>query len=390
MKSKKFPEHQLEEILPLLIGIWRRLHKEPGPADKLQTREFRRVVAAVKALQEGLETGDTLFGKNYFEDNELLGAYLLYQWVVHYQQGLAILGELPREPGRVLDICSGPSPFALAALKHGASEVTATDKNLAVLGMSGQICGRLGYALNVRQWDCHQQISPPIQGQWDLIILGHCLRELFPISDTNSLQKQSDFVLSLLNRLSPHGYLAIIDSSYHEANRCLLQLRDNLVERGISIQAPCVWRGQCPALQTKNSPCYAQREFYKPYLIKEIQRGAGINLSSLKMSYLIFRSPQAQWPQLENKKYYRIISPPVESIQGKRYYLCGVDGKKNLGCGVDPVPAEARAFEYLRRGELITIENAHAQYHSLDIVNETQLKIAAACNKPIPELHNDE
>ena len=370
--------------MPLLIGAWRRMHKESGPSDKLQTREFRGVVAAVKTLQEGLESKKTFAGQDYFSKPDLLGAYLLYQWVVHYQQGLSLLGELPETPRRVLDICSGPAPFAFAALRHGAREVFATDKNKGALEIGAEVCGRYGLPLAVRQWDCLAQPFP-IEGKFDLIILGHCLEELFPDTAKGWQDKQQQFVESLLHRLTPHGHLLLVEGSYLDSNRRILQLRDHLVQKNIPIQAPCVWRGECPALKANNSPCYAQREFVKPYLVKEIQRGAQINLSSLKMTYIIFRSPQAQWPELPQKSLYRIISPPVESFHGKRFYLCGTDGKKNLGTHLHEHPIESRAFEYLRRGELISIEGAIEKQHALDIVEGTKVSIEAACGKPLVE-----
>ncbi len=91
MKTKKIPPADLETVMPLLLGVWRRFHKLAGPPDVLQTREFRGVVAAIKQLQAGLETGDALIGQDYFSHPELLGAYLLYYWVLHYQQGLALI-----------------------------------------------------------------------------------------------------------------------------------------------------------------------------------------------------------------------------------------------------------------------------------------------------------
>lgn len=385
MKSKKNPDHQLDEIVPVLMGAWRRMHKEAGPSDKLQTREFRRVVTAVQTLQEGLETSNKLVGKDYFADKELLGAYLLYQWVIHYQQGLSILGELPVEPKRVLDICSGPGAFALAAIKHGATDVTATDQNLAALQLGAEVCGRSGYALNIRQWNCRKH-PLPLEGKFDVIILGHCLTELFPSNESHWHVKQMEFLSMLFNRLTPQGYLVIVDNSFLDTNRRILQMRDTLVERGVPVQAPCVWKGACPALQTKNSPCYAQREFYKPYIVKEIQRAAQINLGSLKMSYVIFRHPQSQWPHLDDKKYYRIISPPVESFHGTRFYLCGVDGKKNLGSRLDVIPKEAKAFNYLKRGELIAVQDAYENLQAMDIIAGTKIEVAAACGKPIPQI----
>jgi hypothetical protein len=204
------------------------------------------------------------------------------------------------------------------------------------------------------------------------------------------MEGQHAFVKMLLNRLTTRGMLLIVDPSYVEDNRRLLQLRDRLVLEGVPVQAPCVWRGECPALKTAHSPCYAQRELEKPFLLKEFQRAAQINLSSLKMSYIIFRNPQATWPELPERPLYRVISPPVESFQGKRYYLCGVDGKKNLGSHLNPAPKEARAFDFLRRGELISVENPLEKQQALEIVQGTSLSVEAACGKPLMEKEEED
>lgn len=388
MKRKKAPKPDLEEIIPMLIGVWRRASKEAGPPDILQTREFRRTVESIKVLQQGFDKGQTLNNGDYFAQKELLLSYLLYHWVIHYQEGLSLLGELPFTPRRVLDVCSGPAPYAFAALRHGAKEVYATDRNLRALELGAEVCGRYGMPLTIRPWDCKKG-SLPVEGKFDLIILGHCLQELFPETEKNWQETQYAFIQSLFNRLTPQGFLLIVDNSYLDANRRLLTLRDRLVESGISIQAPCLWRGECPALKTTNSPCYAQREMEKPYLIKEFQRAAQINLSSLKMTYVIFRSRGWEWPDLNGKNLYRVISPAFDTFQGKRYYLCGNEGKFNLGSHVDPLPKEAKAFDYLKRGEVISIENPLMKQHSLDIIQGTNLHMEAACGKPLIEASDD-
>lgn len=378
MKIKRSPEADLETILPLLIGVWRRFLKEPGPGDTLQTREFRKVVEAIKILMEGSDQGKSLLGQDYFQRPELLGAYILYQWVLHYQEGLSLIGEIPFTPGRVLDLCSGPAPYAFAALKHGAQDVYATDQNVHALQLGAEICGRYGMALNVRPWNC-LKLPFPFDKKFDLIIAAHCLHELFPANEV-ALQK---YVNSLLGHLSPEGHLLIVDSSFQEANNRLLRLRDVIVNQGIAIQAPCVWKGECPALKSVNSPCYAQRDFEKPHLIKNLQRAAEINLGSLKMSYLLIKSPKASWPNLPPLPLYRVISPPVETFQGKRYYLCGTDGKKNLGTHLQQHPVKSRAFEYLKRGELISIEGALEKNQALDILEDTTVKVESARGKPL-------
>ncbi len=374
----------LDTLMPILVGAWRRMLKLSGPPDELQTREFRTVVEAVKALEARFADGKSLVGTDYLAHPQMLGAYLLYQWVVHYQQGLSLLGELPITPKRVLDVCSGPAPFAMAALRHGAQEVIATDQNLRALHLGAEVCGRYGFPLTVRQWNCLRE-PLPVEGKFDLIIVGHCLEELFPSEKKGWQDAQQLFIDRLLARLTPEGYLLIVDNSYTEANRRVLQLRDVLVGKGVPVQAPCVWRGECPALKVQNSPCYAQREFEKPNLIKQIQRAASINLSSLKMSYVIFRHPSAGWPDTGDRNMYRVISPPVDAFSGKRFYLCGTDGKKQLSSHLQEHPPEARAFEYLKRGELISFTGALEQQNAIDIVQGTEVHVEAACGKPVPD-----
>lgn len=389
MKQKKIPSPDFETVMPLLINQWRRFNKLSGPSDELQTREFRSVVSAVQKLQKGLETGRDLAGKDYFSEPDLLGAYLLYQWPLHYQEGLCLINELPSPPGRVLDLGSGPGPFAFAALRQGAKEVIAIDRNQNALQMAAEICGRYGFPLTVRKHDLKK--GPlPVEGLFDLIIVSHCLEELFPDTQKDWPLAQKIWIEGLLKRLTPQGFLLLAESSLLPSNRRLLTLRDQLVKDNVPVQAPCIWRGECPSLQTKNSPCYAQRELEKPFLMKEIQRAAQINLGSLKMSYVIFRNPQAGPLHLPEERLYRIISPPVDSQTGKRFYLCGTDGKKNLGSHLKEHPVESKAFEYLKRGELISIHDALEKGQFFDIVVGTRIKIEAALNKPYPYGESEE
>jgi SAM-dependent methyltransferase len=385
MKSKRSPAPDLATIMPLLLNLWRRFNKLSGPGDRLQTREFRSVVEAVKVLEAQHDGQQSLVGQDYFANRGYLGAYLLYKWVLHYQQALSLIGELPSPPQRVLDVCSGPAALAFAALRHGATDVYAVDRNVTALELGAEVCGRYGMTLSIRKWDCFKS-QLPVDGHFDLISVGYALEELFPANVKGWQELQFCFVQELLRRLTPTGHLLLVENSFPEANRRLLALRDRLVDEGIAIQAPCVMRGACPALKTTNSPCYAQRPMEKPYLLREIQRAASINLGSLKMSYVIFKAPGASWPVAEDKPFYRVISPPIESHQGSRFYLCGQDGKKSLGSRFAQLPLESKAFEYLKRGELIKITGALEQPHGFDIIEGTSVTVESACGKPVPEL----
>ena len=377
MKRQKV---DMEELMPQLIQEWRRFTKIGGPPDVLQTREFRGVVESLKKMRHAFESSPQALGRNYFSDRKLLADYLLYFWPLHYQEALSILSEIPTTPRRVLDLCSGPCPIAFAALKLGCSEVIAMDQNLEALRLGANICGRQGYPLTIRKANFLTDKLPSGE-KFDLITIGHALDELFP----DNQKKQEVFIQKLLDRLTPSGYLVVLESSLREKNRRILQLRESLVEQGIPVQAPCVWQGKCPALEG-NFPCFAQREYEKPYVIRELQRAMQVNLGSLKVSYLILRSPEAGWPELPDGDHYRVVSPPFEKPEGKQFYLCGTPGKKKLCSRLPSLPKAARAFQYLKRGELISIEGALESSNSLHLSEKTRVAVEAACGKPIPEV----
>lgn len=384
MKKKKTPQADLETILPLLISQWRRFQGISGPKEVLQTREFRGVVSAVQELQKHFNDSQRKGDDDYFSSPRHLGAYFLYHFVIHYLEGLSLINELPEPPERVLDVCSGPAPYAFAALRHGAKEVVATDRNLEALSLGAELCGRYGNTLSIRRWECTKE-QCPVEGKFDLIILSHALDELFPKIVKGWKERQKAFLDSLFAKLTPDGHLLLVESSFKEQNERILSIRDELVNEGISVQAPCVWKGSCPALQGKRSPCYAQREFEKPYLIREIQRAAKIFLSSLKMSYCIFKHPEANWPALPEGECHRVVSPPIEGSTGEHFYLCGTKGKRRLTTSLKTLPKSIKALEYLKRGELIAVEGAELEGLQIRLTEESSLKVVAACGKPLPK-----
>lgn len=343
-----------DELIVELVSLWRRFLKVKGggPQDRLHTREFRSVCEEIKKLQRNFTS---------FENRESLAAYMLYYFPLHYAEGLSLLSELPKPPNRVLDLFCGPGPFSLAALQHGASEVIGLDESADALRIGSEIIGRLGYTFTQRVWNHPKPI--PAGGKFDLIILGHA----------------PTFLESCFDYLTDDGYLLIVDSSWPDANKRLLKLRDSFVEKDYSIIAPCVYKGACPALLA-GEPCFAQREFKKPFLMREIQRACDINLSSLKMSYLIVSKKELSLPK---EPLYRVVSPSLQTRFGKRYYLCGTDGYKALGSRLSEHPKTSRAFEFLQRGDLISIQNPLVSKDTLEIIEDTQVSIEAAAGKPV-------
>lgn len=371
MKRKSVNLHpEWDIIFPHLIARWRKLMRLPlGPEDRLQTREFQSLI---QDLESYLDSKD-------LTSKESLGAYLLYEWPLHYAEGLSLIKELPKVPERVLELGAKGAAFSLAALQHGATEAFAIDDNELALNYGADLLGHLGHPVSIRVADCKQPRSLPIEGKWDLIVLPYSLFTFF-----ESTEAQVSYIQKLTSLLAAEGHILIVESSATEINRKFLTLRDTIAASPIPITAPCLWKGNCPALKHGSSPCFAQRPLEnKPFMIKEIQRAAKINLNSLKMSYLIVGSPKDPIKSLPDT-LYRIISPPVSTFKGERFFLCGVKGKKTLGSTLKEHPKQSRAFEYLKRGDVIAIENAAELDNDLQVTAQTSLQLYAPCDKPLP------
>lgn len=383
MKRRKLPKLDIGELTPYLIQFWRKWMKIAGTKEQLQTREFRQVVELVCQLQsEPADFEDPQVGR------KLLGAYILYNWQIHYQQGLSILSEVSRAPRSVLDLCSGPAAFGLAAFSHGAEQVLCLDQSETALRAGAQLCGYRGFAPN---WQVWQGPLQPLPNQtFDLIILGHSLEELFPIrAMRESVDRAGHFLRAAAQRLRPGGHLLLVESSLPETNSWFLELRDNLVQLGFFVQAPCIWQGACPALASK-APCFAQRQMVKSPFLAEIQRAARINASSLKMSYLLLKAPGEPAPQLArsspDETFHRVISPPFDSHLGRRFYLCGEGGKKDLGCRLrDETDHRVATFRSMQRGGLYRLQNAPERKGHIEVDANTRFSLASQPGRPIPE-----
>lgn len=367
-KRAPLPQPEWDSLFPMLIARWRKLMKLPiGPEDRLQTREFQSLI---QNLQEYLSSKE-------INSNEALGAHLLYSWPLQYAEGLSLIKEIPETPLRVLELGATAAPFSLAALRYGATEALAIGDNELTLKYGADLCGHIGYPISVRVGDSKKLHTLPIQGQWDLIILPY---SLFTFSF--SFSDQTNYIKKLTSLLTPNGHLLIVESSASEVNRRFLEMRDMLAEAKLSIKAPCLWKGSCPALKHGSSPCFAQRPLEKPFMIKEIQRAAQINLSSLKMSYLLIGSSEAPSRNLPDN-LYRVVSPPVQTFKGERFFLCGVKGKRTLGTTLKEPSQESKAYQYLKRGDVIAIDDAAELDGDLQVGSKTKLKLYAPCDKPV-------
>jgi SAM-dependent methyltransferase len=375
----------LEAWLPRLVEAWRRLRGaatgvgpdsagSAGLTAPLTTAERRDVVAGAQRLSLGLTRERELAGARYFEDSQLLGAYLLLYWPVSYAQLTSVLGELDGAHGRVLDVGSGPGPLALAALDRGAAEALAIDRSPAALAIARTLGEAAGRPLTTARWEPSQPLP---QGRFDLVLAGHVLNELYG----DDVAARAALVEAMMQRLAPGGFVVLLEPALRETSRALLALRDRLVRTGASVRAPCLYRGDCPALVRPGDWCHAERRWTVPPLVDELAQAAKLHRETLKMSYLVLQAPDAAWPAPPEGRVFRIVSEPLPQKGQHRFFGCGPEGRAPLVLPEKHVRESNQRFTTLERGDLIRVDRLTARGDGLRLDDQSEVERVAAADQ---------
>lgn len=336
---------------PRLLRLWRQ--GKAGPTDTVTPRELKSIARGVQRLSAGFTSERELIGRSYFDDPALLGAYLLFYWQLSYAQGRALLGELPPLRGAVLDLGSGPSPFAFAALDSGAPSAVAADRSRAALGVARALAQQRSAPLTTREWK-HSATLP--DGTYQLIVAGHFLNELTHLG----APARAEFLVKVAEKLEVGGTLLIVEPALRETSRDLLRVRDILVGAGFAIRAPCFFRGNCPALTKPSDWCHAERDWEVPPLVHAIARAAGLHKSALKMSYLAVASPGEVWAAAPEGTVFRVVSEQLAGKGRARIIGCGPSGRRPLSLQHKHETAGNREFLNLARGDVVKLEGVRA------------------------------
>ncbi len=344
--------------MPRLIAAYRASRRTTGPADRLTPQELDSVGRAVRHLSEGLTRGRRLIGAGYLDEPSLLGAYLLYFWPVSYAQGREILSELPARPRQALDLGSGPGPLAMAALDVGASDVMALDRSEKALQLAGRLAEGVGRGLATRTWDPMRGGQLPAGGlAWSLVTMGHALNELWA-GEPDRIERRAALCEGILGRLRKGGSLVIVEPALRTTTRDLLAVRDRLVSKGYAVRAPCLWRGDCPALAREVDWCHAERSWVPPPALADIIAAAGLHKEALKMGYLVLAPKGEAWPEQPPGRLFRVVSERFLGHSRERFIGCGPEGRVPIARSENAKAQGNKAFDDLERGDLFSLEGA--------------------------------
>jgi predicted nicotinamide N-methyase len=269
-KSKK-RELAVEDLSTVLIKVWRHVTSLPGPNDQLQTREFKTLVNQFLELNKLLSQPKNSPPLNDWTRKRYFTPYLLYHWFLRFQEAKYLINDLHIRHSKVLDLSCGLAPYALACADLGSSETWAIDNHPPMLNILNRLSAELALPLNIRRADVLKP-NDLFREHFDFITLSHSLCDLFP-DETQDDELLIPFIEKVLSSIQTNGSLLITENATVFNNRRLMNLKEKLTHKGISIQAPCICSSHCPALH-HGYECITQKPMEKTQLIKDIHRSS--------------------------------------------------------------------------------------------------------------------
>ena len=362
---------------------------------RILKHELKALAAEVGRLSRLLTRGREDLPPAYLKDRKLRDAYRAYFLPPNLGKIEAVLAELAHHPGgiperkrlRILDLGCGPGTSLLGILEFfgarmekpvldcvavdqvaenlaAAEELFAAYRDRNVLTASLKtLCGNVEHAAGLA--------AEP----FDLIILSNVLNELFAREPERTGKRLTLLGGLTKGLLAEHGACIIIEPALRETSRELLQVRDGLPGLGITIFAPCLYRGACPALANPKDWCHEDLPWEPPALIRELDRLTGLRKDSLKFSRLILRKDGLSQSDIYRGNAFRVVSEPLSSKGKREFYLCGSAGRK-LATRLDKDASGPNAdFAGLRRGDVAGFEGLIDEEKRYKVSRETRVSV---------------
>jgi SAM-dependent methyltransferase len=278
--------------------------------------------------------------------------------------------------------------MAFAALDAGASEVIAADRSARAIAAATALAREAGEPLGTREWNpTHGRPLASVAGgkKLDVVLMGHALNELFRgHGEAVTDEKRANLLEEALGLVAPGGSLVVVEPALRDTSRALLRVRDLLVARGYAIRAPCLFRGQCPALVKESDWCHAERPVEPPAMVAQLAKAAGLRREAVKMSYLVVAPKGEGWAEPPEGRVFRIVSEQLSSKGRLRYMGCGPEGRMGLALQEKHVTDANRRFERLLRGDVIDVAGGEPRGDGVALGQESRVRIVAGAGRPVP------
>jgi len=343
-----------------------------------------------RRLREGLRRLTQDFVDRAPNEDEHPDAYLAYHFPANLMKVAAVVREIAallpsafpeRDRYDVLDIGCGEGAgmfgffLARSECKKALFSLRGIETSQRMLDKSRILAGRLSSRdKNLKVAFTRRTLSSrpdrEIDGRHDAILCVNSLAEIIPDGPVSP-----DLVAGLTRRLKPDGILIIIEPALKIFSRRLMTLRDGLTGlEPVRVILPCLHDAACPLLRisTRDEWCHETRAWEPPDYLVRLNQGLNREIDRLKFSYLVLsRDRPAAFPG----DAYRVLSRRLKEKGKMKCYLCAPGGRiEMVRLDKNRSPSNA-AFDGIRQGGVITVENADLRGLYMRINKETTVSL---------------
>lgn len=298
-------------------------------------RSGRRPRGGPSAIHAGLVGDRALIGTPYLGDARLRAEYER-EIAPRTEAALGkLFAELPQlAVRRALDLGAGTGAARRAIHTRFGADVT-------VVGVDRVAGAAVDVVADLRRAGRPTGVA----GRFDLVTAAHVLNEL-GLDVTAKARLVRSWCDDLLE---PGGMLVLLEPALRETSRALLELRDALVsapERQLTIVAPCLRSGACPALDRPRDWCHDTA------VVRDETSGARWRVD---FSYLVLTPRASDAPHVAADRVFRIVSDPMVEKGRLRVFACGEDGRHAFVRQDRDESAANAAFGRMSRGDLVRI-----------------------------------
>ena len=112
--------------------------------------------------------------------------------------------------------------------------------------------------------------------------------------------------------------LILVEPSTRQQSRRFLELRQNLIEEGFHVWAPCTHQQICPMLSTQNDFCHDRILFEAPVWLTHLEEHLPLKNKSLTYSYLVL----GRKPAPDFSHWGRLVGDSLEENGKTRQMVC--------------------------------------------------------------------
>lgn len=273
-----------------------------------------RWLAAAQAISERYRgpRGDT--APLVSGDEQALGYAALIMPATYAQLHGAMAATAARipdwQPQSMLDLGSGPGTALWAAHEHWPSltHFSAWEREPAFITLGKKLAGRGDQVLQRATWQQRDLRAVQLDGQYDLVVLGHVL---------NELDKASQVALVAAAWAATTGVLLIVEPGTSTAFPIVRRARDQLRDAEAQTIAPCAHNAPCPLV---DDWCHFPQRLKRPDFQRRA-RGAPSEWEEAKFSY----AAMARFPPT-SPIWGRVIREVVWNKAYAEAHVSAVDG----------------------------------------------------------------